>query len=185
LGIHGERPSQVRVLDHSEYRVHRRAIANRVCPLFLNVTPDIWNGDLLLTKLRESRVRNKSFMLSSRWTYLGSVRDVLFNTTHEEFVHLVRTLHPETRSVAASEFQLGVDEFVGAVIVDENFCLLEVGSGGKRGIASLRCLDVMSGGVFVRSVKFRSGDYSPWSTRVGMVHDKCLSVPEGDSWANI
>ena len=57
--------------------------------------------------------------------------------------------------ILLSKSQSSVNGFVGAVIIA---CLLKVGAGGKRGIASLRCPDVVHNGVFMRTVELHGRD---------------------------
>ena len=65
-------------------------------------------------------------------------------------------------NVLACELQLEIYEFVGTVIIDEDFCLFKVGSGGKWGVTCFCCLDVVPGDVLAYTVEFCSGENVHW-----------------------
>jgi len=64
--------------------------------------------------------------------------------------------------VSVFELQLLVDKLVGTVVIDEEFCLFEVGSGGKWGIAIFWFPDVMSDPTFPWTVELGSRDDACW-----------------------
>lgn len=95
-------------------------------------------------------------------------------------MHFTCSLHSEMHTILARELQLGIDQFVGTVVVDKNFSLFEVSSGGKWGVAGLSCLDVVSNCMVTRPVEFCSGDDAHWVMRVGVVYNESLSGLESD-----
>ena len=51
LGVHGEDPPQIRVLDQTKDFAHGGTVANCVRPILLGLALDVRNLDLLLTEL--------------------------------------------------------------------------------------------------------------------------------------
>jgi hypothetical protein len=70
----------------------------------------------------------------------------------------MRGLHGEVHAILVHKLQLGIYQLVGTVVVDENFGLFKVGSGGKWGVTFFGHLDFMLNSIFARVMKFRSGD---------------------------
>jgi len=84
-------------------------------------------------------------------------------------MHLTCVLHLEKHAILALELQLSVDVFIGTTIVDEDFYLFEIGSGGKQSVAIFWFLDIIPDGAFSRTVEIRSGGNVRWALRVRVV----------------
>ena len=65
-------------------------------------------------------------------------------------------------------------------MVDENFCLLEVGPGGKWRIATFWLFDIMPKSAFGWTVELCGGDNAHWAPGVGAVHDESFPGLEND-----
>ena len=93
-------------------------------------------------------------------------------------MHHSRGPHLEAHPVHASEIQLGIDVFVGTVVVDEEFCLFEIGPSRKRSIAvgsRRRDIEVAPDVAFSRAVELCGGNNPHRALRVGVIHYESLS----------
>ena len=95
-------------------------------------------------------------------------------------MHLPCSFHLEGHAIHVLELQLFVYVFVGTAIVDKDFHLFKVGSGGKWGVAIFWPPDVMPDGTFSWTMEVHSRDDAHWALQVRVVQDEHFSRLKGD-----